>query len=84
MVLKKWQENLFVSDNAREDNAENQYARHDESKLTQKRKRLETTYVNCALLMRNLYNVTYSVLLLHTHKCRPPGGVRYGIPHPRI
>ena len=72
---KKWQEHSFVSDNASEAIAKNRCARLDESDSIQKRKRLETTYEKCALLLQNSFNVTYVVLLLHAHKCRPPVGV---------
>ena len=41
-----------------------------------KSKRLETTYKNCVRLLWNFFNVTYSILLIWAHKCRPPGGVK--------
>ena len=43
-------------------------AQFEESGLIQKRKRLETTYKKFERLLYNLYNVTYTVLLLHAHK----------------
>ena len=78
-MLQKWQEHLFVSDNARETIAKNRSAQLEKSELIQKRKWLEITYKKCERLLRNSFNVTYAVLLLHTHKCRPPGGVQ-GLP----
>ena len=32
-------------------------------------------YEKCARLLRNSYNVTYAVLVLHAHKCQTPGDV---------
>ena len=76
-MLQKVERALIFSDNAREAIAENWSARLDESESIQKRKRLEITYGKCAQLLRNLFNVTHTVLLLCTHKCRPPGGVTF-------
>ena len=44
VMLKKWQEHSFVSDNTCEAIAENRSAQLDKSDSIQKRKRLETTY----------------------------------------
>ena len=64
-----WQEHSFVIDNAREAITENRSARLDESDSIKKRKQLETTYEKCALLLRNMFNVTYAVYLLLAHGC---------------
>ena len=68
VMLQKWQEHTFVSDNACEAITESWFARLDKSDSIQKRKQLETMYKKCARLLRNLFNVTYAVLLLHAHK----------------
>ena len=72
-MLKKWQEKLFVSDNTAI--TENWSSRLDESDSIQKTKRLEITYEKCARLLRNSFNVTCAILLIHAHKYQPPGGV---------
>ena len=74
-MLKNWQEHLFVSDNVRADIAENQFTQPDESDLIQKIKQLETMYEKCEQLLHNQLNDTYTLLLLHAHKCQPSGVV---------
>ena len=53
VMLKNWQEHLFVSDNVRADIAENQFTQPDESDLIQKIKQLETMYEKCEQLLHN-------------------------------
>ena len=76
---KNWQEHSFISDNSREAIVENWSAQLDKSYSIQEIKWIETNYKICAQLMCKPYNVTHAILLLHTHKFRPPGDVRGAI-----
>ena len=73
--MQMCQEYSFVSDNVCEAITENWTARLEKLDSVLKRNYPETTYDKCVQLLWNSFDVTYAILLLYSHKCRPPVGV---------
>ena len=80
VLLKKWKEHSFVSDNACEANSRRKLVllNLDESDFNSKKENGYIKYVYekcCAIVLGNAFNYTYVVYLLLAHKCRTSLGV---------